>query len=457
MKKFDLVIKNGNLVLETEIAKADIGISSGVIQAIGADLSGKQVIAADQMFVIPGGIDPHVHLEMPTGKTISSDDWNSGTRAAAIGGTTTVIDFIEPEPMQSLMEAFYYRKQQADRGSWIDYGLHMTITDADPETLGQIPGIVEAGIPSFKVYTTYDFKLCDEELLQVMQAVGISKGLLLVHSENDAIVQYKRNLLIEEGHTGPSYHPISRPAAAEGEAVERVLALAHVAKSAIYIVHVSTQLGAQAIQRALARGQDVTGETCPQYLLLTEDKYQKPGFEPAKYICSPPLRTETDNKALWKALNEKILQTIGTDHCPFFFNGQKDIGKDLFTKVPGGMPGIESRIALIYSYGVKKNLISLEQWVKITSTNPARVFGLYPRKGAIKSGSDADLVIFDPQRTGVISTVSLHENVDYSPYEGFKYTGYPVMTILRGELIAKDNELITSARIGKFLERKASH
>ncbi len=452
--KFDLVVKNGTVVQPGHTHTADVGIQNGIIADIGQKLDGIRNIDASNLLVLPGGIDPHVHLEMNAGLATSSDDWFSGTRAAAIGGTTTLIDFIEPNPGETLLEAFTTRNQQAQKGAVIDYSLHMTITDSKAETLCQIPGVIASGIPSFKTYTTYAFRLNDEELIAVMDVVGKNGGLLLTHAENDAIVQFMRNKLLRQGSIEPRFHPVSRPAIAESEAVHRMIALVQTANAPLYIVHVSTSAGAAAIKKARENGQTVFGETCPQYLTLTETEYSRSGFEGAKFVCSPPLRTSDDNEYLLSALGEGTLQTVGTDHCPFFFKGQKEIGRDDFTKIPGGIPGIEARLMLTYTYGVKANRFDLNRWVDMISTNPARIFGLYPQKGTLQPGSDADLVLFDPNREGVITKTMLHENVDYTPYEGLKYTGYPTMTISRGKVIAKDGEFIGIRGAGNFIPRK---
>ena len=454
VRKNDLVIKNGLVIQEDHIQKTDIGIASGIIQKIGPDLDGDEVIDARDLYVIPGGIDPHVHLEMRAGEITSSDDWESGTIAAAIGGTTTVIDFIEPGKTQSLMDALDERKARAENRAVIDYSMHMTLIGSVPSQFKGIQNVVNAGITSFKTYTTYGIKLTDAEMISAMTEVNRSGGMVMTHCENDAIIEYLRHQLILEGKVTPQYHPFSRPVDAEGEAVERVIALANTVHVPVYIVHISTSQGVDAIQRARSRGQTVWGETCPQYLLLTEDEYKRPGFEPAKYLCQPPLRSKENNIALWKGLAEDTLQTIGTDHCPFFYNGQKDRGKDLFTKIPGGMPGIESRLCLTFTYGVGKGIIDLIRWVEVISGNPAKIFGLYPRKGCLLPGSDADIVLFDPNKSGVISREMLHENVDYTPYEGFLYQGYPVMTIAAGQVIARNGEFTGKGHKGKFISRK---
>jgi dihydropyrimidinase len=301
-------------------------------------------------------------------------------------------------------------------------------------------------------------RLSDDQLLAALYAVGQAGGLTIVHSENDAIVNRLRSDFIQSGKTEPRFHPLSRPAVSEGEAVERVLALAGTAKAPVYIVHVSTQLGAQAIRRAQSRGQAAFGETCPQYLLLTDQSFDTPGFEGAKFICSPPLRKFSDQEQLWQALDDRVLQAVGTDHCPFFYDGVKNLGRPLddpppFTEIPGGLPGIEARLSLLYTYGVQKGRLTLNQWVDVCSTGPARLFNLYPQKGTLVPGADADIVLFDPEKKLTLSTDVLHENVDYTPYEGFELQGFPVKTYLRGQLIVENGKFLGNKGQGKYLKR----
>jgi dihydropyrimidinase len=458
MTDFDLVIRNGKLVSDKDCFIADIGISAGIIVNIGKNLTGHETIDASDKIVLPGAVDPHVHLEMPAGATTSSDNWESGTIAAACGGTTTILDFIEPEGDQTLQQAFDDRRKQALGRSVIDFGLHMTITSSDKKTLDQIPDIVTAGIPSFKVYTTYDgFLLEDKELLEVMLAVRASNGTVMVHAENDAIIKHTQRTFLKEGKTSPRFHPLSRPDFAEGEAIHRVIALAKTAGVNLYIVHVSTALGADEITRAIADGMAITGETCPQYLLLTDMEYERAGFEGAKFVCSPPLRRTKDQSVLWKELSHGDIRTIGTDHCPFMFHGQKDLGIDQFTKIPGGIPGIESRLSLLYTYGVEAGRITLNQWVELCCTNPAKSFGIYPQKGNLSVGADADLVIFDPKKEFTISNSRLHENVDYSPYEGMKLHGYPEKTIFRGNVVVQNGVYSGLKGSGRFLAGKPGY
>ena len=450
---FDLVIHDGLLVTSSDTIKADLGINAGKIAAIGHKLSGTKMIDASELYVLPGAVDPHVHLEMPIGKTRSSDDWFTGTRAAAYGGTTTVIDFVEATPQQSLVEALIDRKSLAENRAVIDFAFHMTLSDAKEHTLDEIPAVINAGVTSFKTYTTYEgFYLSDSEFLRILTVVSTHNGLVIVHAENDSIIKHFTQKLLDSGNLTPNFHPLSRPAIAEGEAIGRMLSLAEAVDASIYIVHISSAIGAKALANAQLRGENVLGETCPQYLLLTEAEYQRTGFEAAKFVCQPPLRKTRDCAALWKALGDGSILTIGTDHCPFNFVGQKDLGSERFTEIPGGLPGIESRLSLVYSYGVSRGLISLNQWVSLCCTNPAVIFGLYPQKGSLLPGADADIVLFDPMLKKTLSHNMLHENVDYSPYEGFQLQGYPVQTLLRGEVIISNGKAMDIKGKGKYLK-----
>jgi dihydropyrimidinase len=443
--KHDLVITGGTLITAEKTFSADIGIQAGLIREIGSGLNGAQ---------------------------------RTGTAAAACGGTTTVIDFIEPEPGQTLLQALTRRRAEADGQAVTDYSLHMTITTAMIDNLDEVNEVLAAGITSFKLYTTYDgMILNDYQLLEAMKAVAQSGGMVLVHCENDAITRFWTNDLLQKGCRGPDSHPLSRPAPAEEEAVNRVLSLAGSAGAAVYIVHISTAGGAEAVARARENGQTAWGETCPQYLLLNEDLYSsksKPNsdkkgaqktepledepepanFEGAKYVCAPPLRSQRHQQALWQHLSKGSLHTIGTDHCPFNFTGQKDLGRNDFTRIPGGLPGIQSRLALMYTYGVLQGLISPNEWVQLCSTGPAMIFGLYPRKGSLEAGADADIVLFDPQARTTITRESLSENVDYTPYEGFELTGLPVQVLLKGKLAARNGQFVESTPAGSFLRRK---
>jgi dihydropyrimidinase len=435
---FDLVIQNGTVITAEKTVQTDIGVKDGKIAAWGDHLKGRDKVSAAGLWVIPGGVDPHVHLDMPTPTTVTSDDWNTGTKAAAYGGTTTVIDFVEPESGQSLLEALALRRAQADGRTHIDYSLRMTLTSADPATLAQIPAVVAAGIPSFKLYTTYaGFALPDESLLLAFEAIGAAGGLVMAHCENDAILGHSLAKLRAAGRLAPQFQPQSRPALAEVEAIQRVILLARFTGVPLYIAHISTNKGSQAVERARQHGQAVYGETCPQYLLLDETCNQNPDpRESVKFICAPPLRAAKDRQALWARLQSGGLQAVGTDHCAFNVEGQKDGGLENFERCPGGLPGIEARLALLHTFGVRAGWLTLQQWVSVCSAAPAQIFGLYPRKGSLEVGADADIVLFDPERRVKLTKSILHENVDHTPYEGLELQGWVQATYLRGQLIA---------------------
>jgi dihydropyrimidinase len=452
---YDLVIRGGTLITPADTYVADIGIQGETISAIGRDLVGERTLDAAGLLVIPGAVDPHVHLQTPVGATQTSDDWASGTRAAACGGTTTVIDFVEADLGGSLLDALAARQAQADGCAVIDYGLHMTLRETPPEVLAEIPAVVASGCPSFKTYLTYEgFYLDDPTFLQALEAVAAAGGLVLVHAENHALIERLRQQLPEAGHTAPAFHARSRPVAAEAEAIERAAALAETAGCPLYVVHISTDRGAAAVARARQRGQTIYGETCPQYLLLTETELERPGFEGAKFVCSPPLRPAGHAEGLWRGLASGSLQTVGTDHCPFLYAGQKALGRDVFTAIPNGLPGIEARLALLYTFGVGAGRLTLGQWVQVCCANPARLFGLFPRKGALLPGADADLVLFDPSLTVTLDTDRLHENVDYTPYAGLTLHGYPRLTLARGQLLCAEGEYVGPAGGGRFLQRR---
>jgi dihydropyrimidinase len=452
---FDLVIRGGTLVTAAETLRADLGIAGGRIAALGQALRGVEVIDASGLLVLPGAVDPHVHLQMDAGATVSSDSWETGTVAAACGGTTTVIDFIEPERGGPLLPSLAARRAEADGHAVIDYGLHMTLRSGDTPVLADVPAVIEAGCPSFKTYLTYEgFRLDDDAFLAALEAVGGAGGLVLVHAENHAAIERLRARFIAEGKTEPRWHPRSRPVATEAEAIERALALAEIAECPLYVVHISTARGAAAVERARARGQIAFGETCPQYLLLDDSAFDAPGFEGARFVCSPPLRPADNPPELWRTLASGALSTAGTDHCPFFFETQKTLGRAAFTHIPNGLPGIEARLALLHTFGVGAGRLSLNRWVEVCCTAPAQIFGLYPRKGALLPGADADVVLFDPHKVVTLAHALLHENVDYTPYEGFTLRGYPVLTIARGEVIVREGEYIGAKGRGQFLHRK---
>jgi dihydropyrimidinase len=449
---FDLVIANGTLVTAEATARADLGISDGRIAAAGKRLVGLETIDAGGMLVLPGAIDEHVHLQMPVGEFASSDDFYSGTVAAACGGTTAVVDFAEPKAGQPLVEALAERRAEADGKVAIDYGLHMTLSRADEATLAQVPASIEAGASSFKLYMTYEgLRLDDGGLLRALAALRAHGGRVLVHAENHHAIAYLTARALAEGHTGPENHPLTRPDWMEAEAIHRLLALAQVTGTPLVLAHLSCALGLEAVRAARARGQTVWVETCPQYLLLDEAEYRRPGFEAAKFVMAPPPRTAVDRAALWAGLAAGEVDTVSTDHCPFFYKTQKIRGRDDFSRIPGGAPGIETRLALLYTHGVRAGRLTLERWVDVCCTAPARRFGLAPRKGTLAVGADADVVVFDPGRQVTLSYETLHQNVDYTPYKGWEVQGYPVTVLSRGEVIVRDGAFVGRAGRGRFL------
>ncbi len=449
---FDLVIKDGILVTSTAAFKADIGVQGEKITAIAPGLSGKEVISAQGMLVLPGGVDPHVHLEMPTATTITSETWETGSRAAAFGGTTTVIDFVEPaNASQPLMDAFRERLSQAQGKSSIDFGFHMTLISADEAIRQQLPEVFRAGMASYKVYTTYPgFYLQDHELTAIFEMVQSNQGLVMVHAESDHLIRQAAQHLQTAGQLSIPYFPESRPAQAEVEAVKRVIQLAAAAHAPVYFVHISTAGAANAVAQAQKDGLQVLAETCPQYLLLDEELIKLNASNGARFICCPPLRTKNDQDALWGSLNHSI-QSIGTDHCTFNANGQKDVSGESFLDVPSGLPGIELRMALIYTFGVKTGKLTLPEWVSLCCATPAKIFGLHPRKGELLPGSDADIVIFDPHSLSTIHITNLHENVDYSPYEGLELAGKVHTTLLRGKVLVQDGNWVGQQHTGVYL------
>jgi dihydropyrimidinase len=453
---FDLIIKNGTIVTASDIYIADVGIKDEKIVAIGKGLTSDraEVVDAKGKYIFPGAIDPHVHLQMPYAGTQSSDDFKSGTIAAACGGTTTIIDFCTQERGQTLKEAIVLRQQEAQDRAVIDYGFHVAVTDVNEQVLAEIKQLIAQGYPSYKLYMTYDnLRLDDEGMKQVMQCTKEAGGLVCVHAEDNDLVTALTEQYLGEGKTAPKYHPFSRPTMAEGKAVLHAINLAKPMSAPIYFMHVTCRESLEAIRHAREQKFAVMGETCPQYLLLSDEKYQLDGFEAAKFVLTPPLRDESNQALLWLGLCENVLQVVSTDHCPTFFKNQKTLGKKDFTKIPSGLPGIELRFSLLYKYGVNAELIDLKRLVEITATNPAKIFGMYPQKGSIEVGADADLVIFDPKLKKTVTHEMLHENVDYTPYEGFKLTGCPIMTLSRGKIIVKNGEFVGKAGEGKFIKR----
>lgn len=448
---YDLVIKNGVIITSSATYAADIGIQDGRIAAIARSLHGAEELDAAGRYVIPGGIDIHVHMQMPLGDgVVSADDFFTGTRAAAFGGTTAIVDFVEPEPEQSLLAALAARRAEADPQVTIDYGLHMTIGPEQMPKLDEIGAVYEAGCGSFKLYMAYDFRLNDGQLMRALEAIRDAGGRPVIHAENWDIITTLIERNLAAGRFAPPWHPRSRPALLEGEAAGRVIDIARYVDSPLHIFHVSCNDVVQRIRAARAAGLPISGETCPQYLFLTDEAYEAPGVAGALPVCAPPLRPQSDQDALWRALARDDLQIVTTDHCPFS-RAEKARGLADFSKIPGGVPSIEMRLAGVYQ-GVVRGHFSANRWVQMCSTGPARL-ARFKNKGDIAIGFDADLVIFNPQRTVTLSTDFLHENVDWTPYAGLELTGWPEVTISRGEIIVRNGDFLGEPGRGRFIKR----
>lgn len=452
---FELVIKNGTIVNPSGRFRGDIGINDRTIESVSKNLEGESEIDASGCFVVPGGVDPHTHLEMQSGDLVTADTFHTGTIAASHGGTTTVIDFVEPEEGVSLEEAFERRKEAANNEAQLDYSFHMTIPSWHASRgieEREIQNLIDRGITSFKLYQAYEgLKLDDDQLYQALKTIGSLKGLPIIHSENGPLSKALQSEKLEESKCEPRFHAASKPPLQEAEAVSRAIDVANLADSPLYVVHVSAKKSVHKIQEARGRGENIYGETCPQYLLLDKKLLEQPKGE--MYICSPPLREAEDQEALWQSLNSGALQVVATDHAPFT-EAEKLSGND-FTQVPGGLPSIEGRLSFIYDAGVKTGKISLEKWVSITSTRPARIFGL-EKKGLLEPGYDADIVVFDPQVKREISPENLHEDVDWSPYEGLQVEGWPRTVISKGEVLISEGEYLGKTERGEFVQRKIS-
>lgn len=433
------LIKNAHIINADIGYRADIMINGGRISLIrkgisAGDYPDATVIDAGGKYVFPGGIDPHVHMHLPTAAGYSGDDFRSGSRAALMGGTTAIIDFVTPERGQSLVEALELRKQEAV-SCLVDFGLHVSPVEWRKTTADEIRECIRQGYRSFKIYMAYknSIGVDDEVIEKVMQVVSEAGGLVIMHCETGDEIEERRNRLFAAGHREPLSHPRSRPPHTESNAVKTAVTLAEKTGCPLYVVHVSTAETVDLIRKARLSGLHVMGEACPHHLLLDESLYEKPFEQSAPYVLSPPLRNRRHREALWQGLKDGTLQTVATDHCPFFMS-QKALGKNDFRKIANGAGSVEHRMALLYTYGVLQNKISLNEFVALTSTNAAKIFSLYPRKGYIAEGADADLVIWDPNKKQTISATSHHQNCDHNIYEGFKTTGKPEKVIVKGKL-----------------------
>ena len=448
---YDCVIKNGTVITAGSTYQADIAIQGEHIAAIGENLSGQREIDAGGKLVTPGAVDIHVHLQMPIGNFRSADDFFTGTRAAAFGGTTAIVDFVERQPEETMAEAIAARRALADPRVTIDYALHMTLGPREIGKLDQVPDAYAAGCTSFKMYMAYSFNLSDGQMMQALEAVRDVGGFPVIHAENWDIITTLVRRDLASGRTTPHWHPRSRPAVMEGEATGRVIDIATMVGTPIHIFHVSCNETVQRIAAARRQGLPVTGETCPHYLLLTQDVYDAPGIAGTLPVCSPPIRDKSAQDALWQALSADDLKVITTDHCPFT-QAEKGSGLRDYSQIPGGVPGIEMRFAAVYSEGVRNGRLSLNQWVDLCCTTPARLVGL-TKKGHIGVGYDADLVIFDPDKQKTLSTNTLHEQVDWTPYEGLTIQGWPRMTMSRGCVLVENDEFVGEPGCGRFVRR----
>ncbi len=441
----DLLIKGGTVVTAEKSSKLDIRIKGESIVELGEDLPslGEKVIDAEGKLIFPGFIDTHTHFDLDAGDFHTADDFESGTKAAIAGGTTMVLDFATQNKGETLKEALQNWHNLAEGRSSCHYGFHMSISDWNETTKEELKDMTAAGVTSYKTYMAYDnLKVNTGVMYEILKAVKEEGGIIGVHCENGDLV----NTLIQEqkalGNLSPKAHPKSRPDEVEAQAIHELLTVARLAEAPVNIVHLSSKLGYQVIEEARAKGQKVFVETCPQYLLMEDSKYDLPGFESAKYVLSPPLRKQEDIECLWKAWSENEIDTIGTDHCSFHFKGQKERGLHDFSKIPNGIPGVEHRPVLMYTYGVAQNRITKEQFCAALSTKPAKQYGMYPKKGLIAVGSDADLVIWDPKYQGVITAKEQLQKVDYTPYEGMAVVGRAQAVLLQGKLVVEQGKVV---------------
>ena len=455
-----LLIRNGTVVSADRTAVADILIDGEVIREVKPGIqpeAGHEVLDATGMLLLPGGIDAHTHLDMPFGGSTSSDDFETGTRAAAIGGTTTIIDFAIQARGTRMRDALDAWWKKAQSRACIDYGLHMIVTDLPEAGLEDMDEMVREGVASFKLFMAYPNVLMvdDATIFRALQQTSKNGALICMHAENGNVIDVIVRQALAEGKTAPIYHALTRPTRAEAEAVHRAIALAEIAGVPIYIVHLSSEDALNQVREARDRGLPAFAETCPQYLLLSIDDMNLPGFEGAKYVFTPPLREKKNLAKLWDGLKSDNLQVVSTDHCPFCFEDQKALGKDDFTKIPNGGPGIENRLQLLHHHGVGAGKITLNRFVDIASTAPARIFGLYPRKGVIAPGSDADIVVWDPKAEHLISAKTHHMRCDYSMFEGFRVRGNARQVFSRGELIVENGQYKGRLGRGQYLRRAA--
>ena len=450
---YDIVITNGLVVTPAGVVEADLAIDGEEIAAVGVHLNGDRVIDADGAYVIPGGVDPHVHLQMQLGALTTADSFATGTVAAACGGTTTIVDFADPQPQQSMLDALRVRRAEADPQVAIDYALHMTVPTwhgASEDRLAEIDDVLAAGCPTFKLYQAYPrMELDDVALYRVMKRVGAAGGRVVLHSETGPLLEELRRQALAQGETAAIWHERTRPARLEATAVHRAAEIAHQAECPLYIFHVGCAESVAAIVAARLRGVDIVAESCPQYLVLTAE-HQLDSPEGNLFICAPPLRSHEDQDALWLALADDDLQVVSTDHCPW--TRAEKMGAATFADVPGGVPSIEARLSLVHHFGVNHEQLDLPRWVEVCCTKPAQWMGL-DRKGALLPGFDADVVIFDPDRAKTLTVGALHEAAGWTPYDGVTVQGWPRTVLARGRVVVEDETFVGQLGQGRFVER----
>lgn len=463
MSNFDLIVTGATIATASDTFQADIGIRDGRIAALGSDLGkAARVIDATGLLALPGGIDAHCHIEQESStKLMTADDFYSGSVSAAHGGTTTIIPFAAQHKGQSLREVVRIAHERAGPKSVIDYAFHLIISDPSPQVMGQeFPALIRDGYCSFKVYMTYELlKIDDRQMLDVLSLAREHGAMTMVHAENNDVINWISERLLSQGHVAPKFHAVSHNAIAESEASRRAIDLARLVDAPLLIVHVSTPEATAAIRDARNKGLRIYGETCPQYLFLTKEDLDREGMEGAKFCCSPPPRDKAAQEAIWLGLKNGSFEVFSSDHAPYRFDdsGKLNAGPNpSFKKIANGVPGLEIRLPLLYSEGVRTGRLTLNEFVALTSTNAAKLYGLHPRKGTIAIGSDADLVLFDPEWKRRITTDMLHDNVDYTPYEGRECTGWPRMVLSRGRVVIEEGELQVERGSGAFLEREPS-
>ena len=452
-----VLIKNGHIFTAVDSYVADILVDDGKIRTIGIDLTAdaEKTIDATGKYVIPGGVDPHTHLDFPFGGTVSSDDFSTGTIAAAAGGTTSIVDFVVQQRGQALTEALEIWHRKAEGQAAIDYGFHMIVQDLPDHRLPEMDEMVRQGVTSFKMFMAYRGAVMvdDDTIFKAMVRASDNGAMICLHAEHGHMIDVLVQQALAQGHTAPRFHASTRPPVTEAEATHRAIRMAEIAGAPVYFVHLSCTEALEQVQAARSRQNYVYAETCPHYLTLDNSMYDQEGFEGAKYVLTPPLRDKGHQEELWKGLRRNDLQVVSTDHCAFRFGDQKTLGVNDFSKIPNGGPGIENRLSLLYTHGVASGLMDLNRLVELFSTNPARLFGLFPRKGTIAVGSDADIVVFDPDAETVISAQTHHMNVDYNLYEGMRVKGVPEVVIVNGRVLVEDGEYTGLPAGGRFLRR----